>query len=216
MSVAGLITMVLPAIRAAMDFHAGIAIGKFQGVTNAHTPTGWRTHIANLFGQLRRGREAEEAPPFPAARKAMSIASWTSPARLGEDLPHLARHEPRELFLVALQDLAGGIEDLGAARGRRVRQPGNAFFAAATAASTSSGPLFGKDADEVVPVRGVPVLEGPAGRRGDPLSADEVLSRRDRPLGGHQDSSARPRRLAGEPTPRPSWRRCPGDGPLPR
>src|SRR5689334_22872977 len=49
-SVAGLMTMVLPAMSAAMDFHAGIAIGKFHGVTSAQTPTGSRTAIANLFG----------------------------------------------------------------------------------------------------------------------------------------------------------------------
>ena len=48
-SVAGLITTVLPAMSAAMPFQAGIAIGKFQGVTSAQTPIGWRTHIANLF-----------------------------------------------------------------------------------------------------------------------------------------------------------------------
>src|SRR5260370_31551606 len=49
-SVAGLITTVLPAINAAIPFQAGIAIGKFQGVANAQTPTGCPTHIANLLG----------------------------------------------------------------------------------------------------------------------------------------------------------------------
>ena len=86
-SVAGLITIVLPAIRAAMDFQAGIAIGKFQGVTNAQTPTGWRTHMANLFGSSDGVVNPKSRRPSPAARKAMSIASWTSPRVSASTLP---------------------------------------------------------------------------------------------------------------------------------
>jgi hypothetical protein len=43
-------TTVLPQTSAGMSFHEGIAIGKFQGVTSPHRPTGWRTHMANLSG----------------------------------------------------------------------------------------------------------------------------------------------------------------------
>ena len=50
MSVAGLMTMVLPQMSAAVAFQAGIAIGKFQGVMNAQTPIGERTAMANLSG----------------------------------------------------------------------------------------------------------------------------------------------------------------------
>ncbi len=39
---AGLTTMVLPQMRAGAIFHAGIAMGKFQGVINPTTPTGLR------------------------------------------------------------------------------------------------------------------------------------------------------------------------------
>ena len=67
-SVAGLMTIVLPAISAAMDFHAGIAIGKFQGVTKAQTPTGWRMHIANLFGSSEGVVKPKSRRPSPAAR----------------------------------------------------------------------------------------------------------------------------------------------------
>src|SRR3712207_3956486 len=41
-SVAGLITMVLPQIRAGAIFHDGIASGKFHGVMRATTPRGSR------------------------------------------------------------------------------------------------------------------------------------------------------------------------------
>src|SRR6266568_9628973 len=43
---AGLSTTVLPQISAGASFHAGIAEGKFHGVTNPTTPTGFR--IANI------------------------------------------------------------------------------------------------------------------------------------------------------------------------
>ena len=86
-SVAGLMTIVLPAISAAMDFHAGIAIGKFHGVTSAQTPTGWRTHIAHLFGSSDGVVKPNSRRPSPAARNAMSIASWTSPRVSARTLP---------------------------------------------------------------------------------------------------------------------------------
>ena len=50
-------TTVLPQTRAGINFQEGIAMGKFHGVIKPHTPTGCRTHIANLFessdGSLR-------------------------------------------------------------------------------------------------------------------------------------------------------------------
>jgi len=41
-SVAGLKTTVLPLTRAGAIFQAGMATGKFQGVMQATTPSGWR------------------------------------------------------------------------------------------------------------------------------------------------------------------------------
>src|SRR5688500_7319326 len=46
---AGLITTVLPQIRAAIPFHAGMAMGKFHGVMRPATPRGIRIDIANLL-----------------------------------------------------------------------------------------------------------------------------------------------------------------------
>jgi hypothetical protein len=67
-SVAGLITIVLPAMSAAMDFHAGMAIGKFHGVTRAQTPMGCLTHIANLFESSDGVVNPKRRRPSPAAR----------------------------------------------------------------------------------------------------------------------------------------------------
>src|SRR5512142_3250211 len=49
-SCAGLITQQLPARIAGNSFHDGIAMGKFHGVIMAQTPSGCRTHMANLLG----------------------------------------------------------------------------------------------------------------------------------------------------------------------
>ncbi len=49
-SCAGLMTQVLPQTIAGSSFQEEIAIGKFQGVIMPHTPMGWRTAMANLFG----------------------------------------------------------------------------------------------------------------------------------------------------------------------
>jgi hypothetical protein len=48
-SEAGLMTTVLPRMRAGIIFQEGIAIGKFQGVMSPAMPTGMRTDIWNLF-----------------------------------------------------------------------------------------------------------------------------------------------------------------------
>ncbi len=46
---AGLKTTVLPHTSAGTIFHEGIAIGKFHGVMIEHTPSGWRSDMANLL-----------------------------------------------------------------------------------------------------------------------------------------------------------------------
>src|SRR5207247_3900341 len=62
-------TTVLPHTSAGTIFHDGIAIGKFQGVITAHTPSGCRTDIANLS----RSSEGTVCPyrrlPSPAMKK---------------------------------------------------------------------------------------------------------------------------------------------------
>ena len=65
-SCAGLITAVLPATRAGNSFHDGIAIGKFHGVIIAHTPSGWRTAMANLLGSSDGTVGPNSRRPSPA------------------------------------------------------------------------------------------------------------------------------------------------------
>ncbi len=86
-SVAGLMTTVFPQTSAAVDFQAGIAMGKFHGVMNAQTPIGERTDIANLFGSSDGVVWPCSRRPSPPMRKAMSMASWTSPRASLRTLP---------------------------------------------------------------------------------------------------------------------------------
>ena len=65
-SVAGLKTTVLPAMSAAIIFQLGIATGKFHGVTQATTPTGSRTAIADLFGNSAGTTVPKRRRPSPA------------------------------------------------------------------------------------------------------------------------------------------------------
>src|SRR3712207_1975530 len=53
--VAGLMTMVLPQIRAGAIFHDGIASGKFHGVIRATTPRGSRTELRWMPGLVEGG-----------------------------------------------------------------------------------------------------------------------------------------------------------------
>src|SRR5581483_2646038 len=65
-SCAGLITHVLPHTSAGSSFQEGIAMGKFHGVIMAQTPSGWRTAIANLFGNSEGVVGPNSLRPSPA------------------------------------------------------------------------------------------------------------------------------------------------------
>ena len=143
-----------------------------------------------LVGQLRGRREAEEAAAF-ARRQVGHVDRFLHvAARLGEDLAHLARHQPRQLFLVALEDLAGRVEDLGAARRRSVLPAREGLLRRRDGRVHVPLVALGEQADEVIAVGGVAVFERLARGGRNPLAADEVVLRFDCDLRGHQFSSA--------------------------
>ena len=94
---AGLMTTVLPQTSAGIVFHAGIAIGKFHGVTRPATPIGIRTAMLNLFGSSDGVVTPNRRRPSPAIRYARSIASWTSPFVSSSTLP-ISRVISRAIF----------------------------------------------------------------------------------------------------------------------
>ena len=119
MSVAGLNTTVLPQTSAGAIFQDGIAIGKFHGVITPITPIGIRTLMLNLSAELRRRRVPEQPPALAGHVEAHVDRFLDVAAGLGEHLPHLARHQQRELVLVLADERAEAVEDLAARRRRR-------------------------------------------------------------------------------------------------
>ena len=186
-SVAGLITTVLPRMSAGIIFQEGMAMGKFQGVMRPAMPTGWRTDIWNLLTASPRawsGRTgAGPRPPcstscrwLPGRRRGSRPGPCPSPASCPARTPPCAAPGSRP-------------------RGRGSRPAwgragpstsGTAARAAATAFSTSSGAGVGEGPDELGRVRGVAVLERLARGRGHPLPGDVVAEReRERSGRGH-------------------------------
>ncbi len=220
---AGLMTTVLPQMSAAMDFHAGIAIGKFHGVMKPHTPTGSRVAIAHLFFSSDGAVTPNRRRPSPAARNAMSIASWTSPRVSASTLP-ISRVMIRLISsLRALEHVARGVEVLGALRSGRQAPVAIRLLRGRDGGVHVFRIRFLVEPDQLVAIGRVAVLEGLPGSGGDPAAPDPVLI-----FGGRHEQAAsdrtaararapsaarRPSRLrAGNPT----CRRCPGSARPPR
>ena len=137
-------TAVLPQMSAGKSFQAGMATGKFQGVMMPDHADRPADRHRELVGHLRRHGLAEQAPALAGhvvgdVDRLLHVA-----ARLGQDLAHLARHEPGELLLVLGQEARDAEQDLAALRrghGAPCREC--APCAASTAASTSAGPEAG-------------------------------------------------------------------------
>ena len=181
--VAGLMTTGLPQTSATIPFQAGIATGKFHGVTRPTTPIGARTHIANLFGISDGVVSPKSLRPSPRREEGDVDRFLHVAARLGEHLAHLARHLARDLLLVAAKDLAGGTRN-SARRAAGISRHGGTPSSPRRPPGHVVGVRVLERADQVGVVRRVAALEGLARLRGDPLAVDVVLMRR-RP--GHAD-----------------------------
>ena len=111
---AGLITTQLPNASAGAIFHAGIAIGKFQGVIMPTTPTGSRVISTSM-----PGRTDGTSSPCARMRFAREELEDVAGARgfadaLGPGLAFLAREQGAELFLAREDLVADLVEDVGA------------------------------------------------------------------------------------------------------
>jgi hypothetical protein len=127
-----------------------------------------------LVPQLRRHRVPEHAASLARHVEGHVDGLLHVAARLVQDLPHLARHVTRELFLALRDDLRDAVEHLGANR-RRHQPPGLVGTARGVERRLdilAVGVL--EDADQVVRVRGIAVLEGLARRGRLPLAVDVV------------------------------------------
>src|SRR5437763_16746433 len=84
---AGLSTTVLPQISAGASFQAGIALGKFQGVTRPTTPIGFRSANICTLARSEGARIPKRRDPSPAKYRKILIDRRTSPFDSGSVLP---------------------------------------------------------------------------------------------------------------------------------
>ena len=172
---AGLKTTVLPQTSAGAIFHDGIAIGKFQGVMTEQTPIGWRTDIANLSRSSEGTVWPYSRRPSPAMKYVMSIASWTSPRVSSSTLP-ISRVMSRANCSLRSAMICAARSRISARRGAGTWRHGRA---GAVRGSERVARVFGRrlleNADQIVLVGGIAVLELAPGTGGHPLSVDEVV-----------------------------------------
>ena len=84
---AGFNSTVLPATSAGANFHAGIALGKFQGLICATTPSGLRTAYINTRSRSEGTWIPGIREPSPAKYRKMLIERIVSPLASGSVLP---------------------------------------------------------------------------------------------------------------------------------
>ena len=128
-----------------------------------------------LVGQLRRRRVAEEAPALAGHVVAHVDRFLDVAARLREHLPHLARHELRELVLVLGDERAETEEDLAALR-RGHEPPARVGLLRGLHGAIDVLRRRPRERPDQVAVGGAPALERLA-RGVDPLAADEIAKR---------------------------------------
>ena len=184
-SVAGLMTQVLPETSAGKSFQLGMAMGKFHGVMRPTTPTGMRTLMANLFCSSEGVVIAKEPAAFAGHVKGLVDGFLHVAAGFGQHLAHFAGHVAGVLFLALLQQDAGAQQDLGPL-GRGNEAPGGkGLLRRGDGQVHVFGVRGGKRADDVGVVGGIQVQDGLAARGRQPLAADQIV------VGGigHESSS---------------------------
>ena len=143
-----------------------------------------------LVAELGRGRLPEEPPALAAHVVGHVDGLLDVPARLGQHLAHLVRHQLRQVLLALGQELREAEEDLAAPR--RGHEP--PVLVRLLRGRDRSVDVLGRgareDADRLA-VRGARALEGLAGGGVDPLAGDVVLEGLGAQDGHGADSSRR-------------------------
>ena len=165
---------VLPQISGGEQLPAGMAIGKFQGVTSPTTPIGSRIALANLSGSsdgtvspaggaLRRPCSRRCRSP-PARRRAPPAAPCPSRASSSRDSSSLCSARMRATLNRISPRFGAGISRPGREGGLRRFDRG-----------VDVGRPAGREvADELVVVGRIDAVEGRAGLGVDPVAADQV------------------------------------------
>ena len=130
-----------------------------------------------LVAQLRRHHATEQSPAFGRRIECGVDPLLHVAARLGENLPHLARHRARNDVLSLDEQLPHALQHLAADRRRCLGPLRKPAFGRGNRALQIVRPRTREAADHVVPVRRVAILEVVTGRRGDPVARNEILER---------------------------------------
>ncbi len=177
MSVAGLMTQVLPETSAGKSFQLGMAMGKFHGVMRPTTPTGMRTLMANLFCKLGGRGLAEETAAFAGDVEGLVDGFLHVAAGFGEHLAHFAGHVAGVLLLALLQQDSGADEDLGPL-GRGNEAPGGEGLFGGGNGHVHVFSAGGREcAHDVGVVSRVHVEDGFAACGGQPFAANQIVVR---------------------------------------
>ena len=113
-------------------------MGKFHGAMRATTPSGCRIVYMNTRGRSDGIVWPDIRAPSPPKYSRMRTARVTSPLASPMRLAFLAAEEVGHFGDLAFEDRGGLEQDLPRAGAGMDAQPGNAFCAAWTAASTSA------------------------------------------------------------------------------
>ena len=108
-SVAGLMTTVLPQTSAGTSFQDGMAMGKFHGVMAETIPTGMRTDMQNLFLSSEGTVSPSRSAAFPGGVVGEVDGFLHVAAGFADDLAHFAGHVLRQDSLL-LQEQFGDLE----------------------------------------------------------------------------------------------------------
>ena len=136
---AGLNTTALPETSAGAIFQVGMAMGKFHGAIRATTPSGCRIVYMNTRGRSDGIVWPDIRAPSPPKYSRMRTARVTSPLASPIVLPS-SRLRRSAISASLPSRIAAALSRILPRAGAGMdAQPGNAFCAAWTAASTSDG-----------------------------------------------------------------------------
>ena len=176
MSVAGLMTQVLPETSAGKSFQTGNGHGEVPRRDQADDAHRHAHAHGEFVLQLAGGGLAEEAAAFAGHVEGLVDGFLHVAAGFGQHLAHFAGHVAGDTAPCAAADRLPARTRISARLGAGTRrQVAKAFLAAATAWATSSAPEDGKRANDVGVVGRVHVENGFAACGGQPFAADQIV-----------------------------------------
>jgi hypothetical protein len=156
---AGFRTTVLPQISAGASFQAGMALGKFQGVTRPTTPIGLR--MANMCTRSRSEGTSRPCSRDPFAAEIAKDVDGAADFAFGlrERLAFLTSHVGGNCVEAPVQDFCGFVEDGAAGRSIQIRPGGQSGGGSSGSIRHVAGGALHEQTDDFVRIRRVAVFK---------------------------------------------------------